>query len=81
MSASPQEDRRDTQRAWRQMAEYSGLAFAMPIATVLGYLGGQWLDRKLGTGFLAFIGLLLGMAAGFVQLVSKFLRDGKSSQR
>jgi hypothetical protein len=74
-------ERRERQAAWRQYAEYSSLAFTMPIATALGYFGGQWVDQQLGTGFLAYCGLFLGMASGFYQLYRAFMRDGKSSQR
>ncbi len=62
-------------QVWRQFAEYSGLAIAMPIATVIGYLAGRWLDDAAGTSFFWLIGLLLGIAAGFLQLVRKALRD------
>lgn len=73
--------RREEQKAWRQLAEYSSLAVALPIAAVLGYLVGKYLDDRLETGFFAVLGLLLGIAAGFVQLVTKALRDAKSSDR
>lgn len=79
----PRDDnqQRERQAAWRQYAEYSSLAFTMPIATALGYFGGQWLDEQLGVGFLAYCGLILGMAAGFFQLYTAFMRDGKSNER
>lgn len=60
---------------WRQFAEYSGLAIAMPIATVLGYAFGRWLDATLSTSFLWLVGLLLGIASGFTQLVRKAMKD------
>jgi F0F1-type ATP synthase assembly protein I len=66
---------------WRQFAEYSGLAIAMPIATVIGYAAGRWLDSSLGTSFLWLVGLLFGIAAGFVQLVKKALKDSAASER
>lgn len=62
-------------QVWRQFAEYSGLAIAMPVATVIGYLAGRWIDDAAGTSFFWLIGLLLGIAAGFLQLVRKALRD------
>jgi F0F1-type ATP synthase assembly protein I len=60
---------------WRQFAEYSGLAIAMPIATVLGYAFGRWLDATLSTSFLWLVGLLFGIASGFTQLVRKAMKD------
>ena len=36
------------------------------IATLLGYFGGSWLDGKLGTTpYLTYVGLALGIFAGF----------------
>ncbi len=44
-----------------------GLEIALSIA--VGYLGGQWLDEKLGTGpWLEWIGLGFGLAAGALSL-------------
>lgn len=41
-----------------------GLDFA--VAVVIGFLGGWWLDNKLGSKpWLSVVGLLLGVAAGF----------------
>ena len=39
------------------------------VSVVLGWLAGSWLDRKLGTEPAFMVaGLLLGSAAGFVEL-------------
>ncbi|MCC6265504.1 MAG: AtpZ/AtpI family protein [Bryobacterales bacterium] len=62
-------------QVWRQFAEYSGLAIAMPVATVIGFVAGRWLDGAVGTSFFWLIGLLLGIAAGFLQLIRKAVRD------
>ena len=36
---------------------------------LLGYLGGRWLDGKLGTDpWLGMVGVVLGSVAGFIQL-------------
>jgi len=58
-----------------QVGEYTSLAFLLPAATVAGYAIGYLLDRALGTSFLKVIFLLLGIAAGFVQLIRQVLRD------
>ncbi len=54
---------------WVQLARYSQLAFVLPAATVAGWLVGAALDRWLGTKWIFLVGLLLGIAAGFVELV------------
>jgi hypothetical protein len=59
----------DRGKAWRTL----GLALYIPIvlvvAPVVGYFGGQWLDRQFGTGsWLAWLGILLGFAAAARQI-------------
>jgi F0F1-type ATP synthase assembly protein I len=54
---------------WLQLARYSQLAFVLPTATVVGWLLGAALDRWLGTKWIYLVGLILGIAAGFVELV------------
>jgi F0F1-type ATP synthase assembly protein I len=52
-----------------QFARYSQLAFALPAATVVGWLVGAALDRWLHTTWLYLAGLILGIMAGFVELI------------
>jgi len=47
----------------------------LPAATLVGYAIGYLLDRALGTTFLKIVFLLLGIAAGFVQLIRRVQRD------
>ena len=56
-------------------AEYSTLAFVPPVATVVGWLLGHLLDRAFGTGYLNIVGLMLGIVAGFIQLIRQAMRD------
>lgn len=58
-----------------QAAEYSTLAFVLPVSTFVGWLLGHWLDKIFGTGYLDIAGLLLGIVAGFVQLIRQVTRD------
>jgi len=37
----------------------------MAVATLIGYFGGHWLDGRLGTSWIAYVGLILGVLAGF----------------
>ena len=57
-------------RRWvRQLAVLSGVGLTLVISTVLGLWGGYALDGWLGTSpWLTLIGLLFGIAAGFVNL-------------
>jgi F0F1-type ATP synthase assembly protein I len=54
---------------WIQMAKYSQLAFVFPAATVAGWLIGVALDRWLHTTWLYIAGLIVGIIAGFVELI------------
>jgi len=57
------------QSAWKALGELSAVGLTLVVATVLGLAGGYYLDRWLGTSpWLTLIGLLLGIAAGFVNL-------------
>jgi ATP synthase protein I len=57
------------QSAWKALGELSTVGLTLVVATMLGLAGGYYLDRWLGTSpWLTLIGLLLGIAAGFVNL-------------
>jgi len=67
---SGQDDNSKKERStWIQMAKYSQLAFVFPAATVAGWLIGVALDRWLHTTWLYIAGLILGIIAGFVELI------------
>jgi ATP synthase protein I len=69
---------RDDGSVWRGLAELSAIGMTLVVATVLGLAGGYFLDRWLGTSpFLTIGGLLLGIAAGFVNL----FRSVKAAER
>jgi F0F1-type ATP synthase assembly protein I len=52
-----------------QLANYSQLAFIFPAATVVGWLIGAGLDHWLHTTWLYLVGLILGIIAGFAELI------------
>ena len=59
---------------WVQVARYSHLAFALPAGTVVGWLLGAALDSWLGTTWINLVGLVLGIFAGFLELIRGALR-------
>ena len=65
------------QSPWVQVGRYSQLAFVLPTALVVGWLIGAALDRWLHTTWIYLAGILLGIAAGFVDLIRTVMRDSK----
>ena len=69
-SKNDAEDRNASGRTnWGQMGNYAQLAFMFPAATVIGWLIGVGLDKWLHTTWLYIVGLILGIVAGFVELI------------
>jgi F0F1-type ATP synthase assembly protein I len=62
---------------WLQYARYGQLGVMLPASTVVGWLIGAGLDRRLHTTWLYLAGILLGIVAGFVELIRTVLRDTK----
>jgi ATP synthase protein I len=62
---------------WVQAARYSQLALVLPAAVIVGWLVGAGLDRWLHTSWLYLAGILLGIIAGFYELIRAALRDAK----
>jgi F0F1-type ATP synthase assembly protein I len=61
------------------MAGYAQLAMLLPAATVVGWLIGVALDHWLHTAWLYILGLVLGIAAGFVELIRTAVKDSKNA--
>jgi F0F1-type ATP synthase assembly protein I len=68
VTPSDQQDE-DKKNMWVQMANYAQLAIIFPAATVVGWLIGTALDHWLHTTWLYLVGLILGIVAGFVELI------------
>jgi ATP synthase protein I len=58
--------KRETRRAWRELAYYSSIGFSVALAIVIGLAAGVYVDRRFDTApWGMLIGLVLGIAAGF----------------
>jgi F0F1-type ATP synthase assembly protein I len=57
------------------VARYSGMAFTVPAAVVVGYFIGAWLDQRFGTHALYVVGVVVGAAGGLIQVVRQLTRD------
>jgi F0F1-type ATP synthase assembly protein I len=62
---------------WVQVGRYSQLALMLPAGTVAGWLLGSALDHWLHTAWISVVGLLLGTAAGLIELIRTVARDTK----
>ena len=61
------------------VGEYTSLAFLLPAATFVGYIIGYLLDKAFHTHFLYIVFLVLGIVAGFVQLIRQIQRDTRGN--
>lgn len=68
----------ESRRQLRTAARFASVGVELVVASVGGYLLGEWLDTKFGTApTLSYSGLLIGIAAGFRQ----FFRLARMAQR
>ena len=59
----------ENKNTWVQLARYSQLALVLPAATLVGWLIGAALDKWMHTTWIYLAGLILGIIAGFVELI------------
>jgi len=77
-SASPNDRTSDNKKnPWVLVGRYSQLALMLPAGTVAGWLLGSALDRWLHTSWISIVGLLLGSAAGLIEVIRTAARDTK----
>jgi F0F1-type ATP synthase assembly protein I len=75
---SPDSEDPDRKKSpWVQFGRYSQIAFMLPAGTVAGYLLGALLDRWLHVSWISVVGLLLGTAAGLIELIRTISRETK----
>ncbi|HXY15064.1 MAG TPA: AtpZ/AtpI family protein [Terriglobales bacterium] len=65
----PDHDTPQKKSLWVQIGYYSQIAFIFPAATFAGWLFGVALDHWLHTRWLYLVGLIIGIIAGFVELI------------
>jgi ATP synthase protein I len=59
----------------------ASVGIELAISTVIGLLGGRWLDDKLGTEpYLMIVGLVLGVTAGFRSLFLAARKANRATQ-
>ena len=73
-----EDKRRRTAASLRRIADASSLGLAFPIAIVIGYFLGRWLDRIFGTDpWLTVVFSIFGIAGGFLNAFRTAVRIGR----
>ena len=58
--------KRETRRAWRELAYFSSIGFSVALSIFIGLGVGVYLDRRFDTSpWCTLVFLVLGIAAGF----------------
>lgn len=66
----------------KAFARVGALGIELALSTVIGLLGGQWLDKKLSTEpYLTLAGLILGVIAGFRSFYLTARKQSKAAER
>ncbi len=61
------------------VGQYTSLAFLLPTTTFIGYAIGYFLDKAFHTHYLYIVFLILGIAAGFIELIRQLMRDTRNN--
>lgn len=69
MTGEPGKEETSEKKSWVKAEGIVQIGVMMPLALVVGYFIGSFLDDKFHTTWIKIVGLLVGIAAGFVQLV------------
>jgi ATP synthase protein I len=65
----PQNDRKTALRELVQVETMMQIALVLPLSCIIGWALGDFLDHKLHQSWIGILGLALGIAAGFVQVI------------
>jgi F0F1-type ATP synthase assembly protein I len=60
---------------YQQFGKYYGLVFLLPVSMLVGYGIGYGLDKLFHTAFLKVVFLVLGIAAGIIELIRDLSQD------
>ncbi len=63
------------------LSKYLSLALTLPASVVAGYIVGALADHWLHIPLLRAVGILLGMAAGVLQIIRELSRETKTGDK
>ena len=72
---SPNRSGKNGENPYRLIGRVLGLALMLPLCVLIGYGTGYYLDRAFGTSFLYIVFLLLGAAAGILELLRELMKS------
>jgi len=76
------EGRRRRAASMRRIADASAIGLAFPIAILIGYFFGRFVDSALGTGpWATYVFSAFGIGAGFLNAIRMGLRIGSEEDR
>jgi ATP synthase protein I len=74
----------EVKRMWRIAGNTGAVGIEIAVAVIIGYLGGRYLDRKLGTEpWISYAGLLAGIGAAIkalLRVVRAYKRDSGEAE-
>lgn len=73
----PADKGKKDKNAWVQIGNYASLGFMLPACIVVGYLMGLGLDHLFQTTFLRIVFLIVGIVAGFVEVIRIATKDAE----
>lgn len=59
----------DGMKTYVQVEKIAQIAFVLPSAVLIGWLGGSWLDNRFHQSWITITGFLLGCIAGFTTAI------------
>jgi F0F1-type ATP synthase assembly protein I len=72
--------RSDNGKSLVWLSKYLSLALTLPASVVAGYILGATVDHWVHLPILRAVGILLGIAAGMIQIVRELSRDERRSK-
>ena len=73
---------KSVKKPWKQYGRYGSLGIELILSMAVGYYIGRWLDGKVGSApWLAVIGFLVGVYAGFRQIFRAAKRMTAETER
>jgi F0F1-type ATP synthase assembly protein I len=72
----------EAKKMWETAASAGAVGIEIAVAIVIGYFGGQYLDRKLGVApWLTWVGFAAGVGAGIKALIRVVRNYNKSLEK